>query len=444
MAAPFAHLLEPWAAEGRRLLPVILGGDIGGYSLARAFHEGFGVKSIIMSTALGGTVAHSSIVINAVEPGMDDPDVAVAALLRIARENPDAELIAVASADWLVRTLVERKAELEPRYTVPYVDTTLLDRVTSKEAFAELCVEYGLVHPQTVVVSLASGAPDAAAGLFADLTFPVVAKAADSGAFHPIEFAGKEKVATVASEEALLALLSTVHSAGYRDAFIVQDLIPGDDAGLRIFNTYVSRDGVVQWTVYGHVLLQEHTPSTVGNSSIVLTGPAPAAIEPFMRLLEGIGWKGFASPDMKVDPRTGELVFFELNPRLSRSNYFATGSGLNPAVAYVRDWMLGVAAEEPDVGGPQQPHLFTVVPRWIQSRYVIDADIRAKVKQLRKAREVSNALWNRAERHPRRIAYVLAHQVNQIRKYRTFYPKSVQAAERASVEGMPFPRGKDA
>jgi len=438
MAAPFAHLLD-----GRTLVPVILGGDIGGYSLARAFHEAFGVKSIIMSTALGGVVRDSAIVINAVEPGMDNPDVAVAALQRIAAQNPGASLVALASADWLVRILVERKAELEPAFVVPYVDTALLDRVTSKEAFAELCVEYGLAHPRTVVVDLGSRVPDAAEELFADLTFPVVAKAADSGAFHAVEFAGKEKVAYVASEAELLHLLGKVYQAGYRDAFIVQDFIPGDDAGLRIFNTYVSREGAVEWTVYGHVLLQEHTPSTVGNSSIVLTGPAPAGIDPFLRLLEGIGWKGFASPDMKVDPRTGELVFFELNPRLSRSNYFVTGAGPNPAVAYVRDWILGLPAVEAEVGGPQWSHLFTVVPRWIMNRYIIDDDIKAQVKALRKARHVHNPLWNSVERHPRRLAYVAAHQLNQIRKYRTFYPREAQSAERDAIHGMPFPRGTD-
>ncbi len=439
MAAPYAHLLE-----GRRLLPVILGGDIGGYSLARAFHEAFGVKSIIVSVALGGTVSHSAIVINEVTPQMDDPAVAVATLQRIAADNPDAELIALASADWLVRILVENRAQLEPRYVVPYVDTALLDRVTSKEAFAELCAEYGLAHPRTVVADLASGVPDAAAGLFADLTFTVVAKAADSGAFHPVDYAGKEKVATVATEAELLELLARVAGAGYRDAFIVQDLIPGDDAGLRIFNTYVSSASEVQWTVYGHVLLQEHTPSTVGNSSIVLTQPAPEAIEPFLRLLAGIGWKGFASPDMKVDPRTGELVFFELNPRLSRSNYFVTGAGPNPAVAYVRDWMLGLPASEDQVGGPQRQHVFTVVPRRIMNRYIIDADLRALVKKLRRQGLVHNPLRNSVERNPRRIAYVIAHQINQVRKYKRFYPPSVQAAERAAIAGMPYPRGRDA
>ena len=435
MAAPYAHLIE-----GKNLLPVILGGDIGGYSLARAFHEAFGVKSIIMSTALGGTVRDSAIVINVVEPGMDSPEVAVAALQRIAAANPDASLIAMGSADWLVRILVEHREEL-PEYAIPYVGKELLDRVTSKEAFAELCEEYGLAHPRTVVVDLASGVPDAVAEQFVGLAFPVVAKAADSGAFHAVEFAGKEKVAYVASPAELVHLLGRVYEAGYRDSFIVQEFIPGDDAGLRIMNTYVSRDGVPQWSVYGHVLLQEHTPSTVGNSSIVLTVEAPASVEPFLELLRGIGWVGFASPDMKVDPRTGELVFFELNPRLSRSNYYVTGSGLNPAVAYVREWILGLPAVDEEAAAPPRSHVFTVVPKWIMDRYIIDEDIRSTVKGLRRAKGVSNPLWNPVEKHPRRLAYVAAHQLNQIRKYRTFYPREAQAKERKAIKGMPFPRG---
>src|SRR5688572_5749797 len=111
----------------RALVPVILGGDIGGYSLARAFHEAFGVKSIIVSSALGGVVRDSAIVINEVQPDMDTPDVTVATLRRIADDHPDATLMALASADWLVRILVERRGDLEPRYLVPYVDTEVLD-----------------------------------------------------------------------------------------------------------------------------------------------------------------------------------------------------------------------------------------------------------------------------------------------------------------------------
>jgi D-aspartate ligase len=417
--APFHHLLQ-----GRTLVPVILGGDIGGYSLARAFHEAFGVKSIIMSSTLGGVVRDSTIVINDVRPDMDDPDVAVAALHEIARANPGAALIAIASADWLVHTLIERRAELEPEYAIPYVDEALFDTVTSKEEFAKLCQEYGLAHPITTVVNLAVG-PEIDTE---ELRFPVIAKAGSTEAFHAVDYPGKEKVATVESAPDLHDLLRRVHESGYRDSFIIQDLIPGDDAGLRIVNTYVDKSGEVTYSVFGHILLQEHTPSTVGNSSVVMTVEDADAQAQIARLLTGIGWRGVASLDMKVDPRTGDMVYFELNPRMSRSNYYVTGSGVNPAVTYVREWLLGLPAADAPVPLAPSDHLFTVVPRALLKHYVIDPALRAQVKRLLRTK-TSNPLWNSNDRAPKRVAYVLAHQVNQVRKYRTFYPRAVQQAE---------------
>jgi D-aspartate ligase len=417
--APYAHLLD-----GRTLLPVILGGDIGGYSLARAFHEAFGVRSIIVSSTLGGVVRDSTIVINDVRPDMDDPDVTVAALQEIAQRNPGALLIAIASADWLVHTLIQRRAELEPAYAIPYVDEPLFDQVTSKEEFATLCAEYGLAHPLTTVVDLTVGPEVDTAGM----SFPVIAKAGSTAAFHAVEYSGKEKVATVASAADLHDLLGRVHASGYRDSFIIQDLIPGDDAGLRIVNTYVDKSGAVTYSVFGHILLQEHTPSTVGNSSVVMTVHDADALAQIERLLTGIGWRGVASLDMKVDPRTGEMVYFELNPRLSRSNYYVTGSGVNPAVAYVREWLLGLPAADAPVPLKPSDHLFTVVPTALLKRYLIDPALRKQVKPLLRGK-TSNPLWNKADRKPRRVAYVLAHQLNQVKKYRTFYPRATQRSE---------------
>ncbi|SEJ58238.1 ATP-grasp domain-containing protein [Demequina mangrovi] len=417
----------------RTLVPVVLGGDIGGYSIARAFYEAFGVRSLLMSATLNGIVRDSAMIENVVVPEMDDPDVMVREMLRLAEERPGADLIAVASVDWLVRSLIERKADLAHAYAIPYVDVELLDTVTSKDSFSDLCREHGLAHPRSVVVDLAKG-PEVDTG---DLEFPVIAKADDSAAYHAIEFEGKEKVFTVPSPEALTALLTRIHEAGYRDEFVVQDLIPGDDAGLRILNTYVGLDGKAAFTVYGHVLLQEHLPGTVGNSSVVLTIEEPEEVAKVERLLEAIGWRGFASLDMKVDPRTGETVYFELNPRLSRSNFFVTGAGINPAVAYVREHVLGLPAIDDAYPPQQRQTLFTILPRPLVMRYLIDKDTRTLARRLYRRRRVSHALWSRAERAPRRIAYLAAHQLNHVRKYRRWYPRTAQAAERASIAGMP-------
>ena len=76
-----------------------------------------------------------------------------------------------------------------------------------------------------------------------------------------------------------------------------------------------------------------------------------------------------ASPGMKIGPRAGELVVFELTSQVSRSNYPVTGTGPNPTGTYARDSILGPSIEALGVGGPPWPNLFTAVPRLIKNRH---------------------------------------------------------------------------
>ena len=138
---------EHGSAPVRRLQPVILGGDIGAYSLARTFHEAYGVRPVVVSTVSTGLVRHSRILTNVVEPRMDDPEAVVRRLLAIADAHPDARLILMGSADWLVRTIIEQRDRLAGRYSIPYTTRDRLDLVTDKESFGRLCAEHGVtVH----------------------------------------------------------------------------------------------------------------------------------------------------------------------------------------------------------------------------------------------------------------------------------------------------------
>lgn len=415
--------------DGSRLQPVILGGDIGAYSLARTFHEAYGVRSVVVSSASTGLVRHSSVLTSVVEPQMDDDDVLVARLLRIADEHPDRELILLASADWLVRAVVVNRDRLEPRYVVPYVPLDVLDRVTDKAEFSALCTELGIAHPRTVVVDVGNHADlDTSA-----LTFPVIAKAGSTAGYHLVEFPGKKKVFTVDSPAELRELLDRVAASGYAGSFLVQDFIPGDDSQMRILTCFSDRKGAVRFASFGHVLLEEHTPGALGNPAAIITEPNPTVVAQAVRLLEHIGWTGYSNFDLKVDPRDGRTVFFELNPRLGRSNYYVTAAGRNTAAAYVREFLEQRDGLERDEGGllveQQATHLYTVLPRALLLRYVFDKQLRARTRSLFRRRRVSNPLWYSAERHPRRIAYVLANQINQFRKFSRHYPLS--ALERA-------------
>ena len=140
-----------------RLRPVILGGDIGAYSLARTFHEAYGVRSVVVSSASTGLVRDSVATANVVEPRIDDGAAVVARLRQVAAQHAGERLILLGSADWLVRTIVEQREHLEDLYTIPYVQRDTLDRVTDKERFGELCRQHGLPHPATVVHDVPAG-----------------------------------------------------------------------------------------------------------------------------------------------------------------------------------------------------------------------------------------------------------------------------------------------
>jgi D-aspartate ligase len=407
------------AAPIADLQPVVLGGDIGAYSVARAFHEAYGVRSVVVSTVLTGVVRHSRFITNVVEPDITDAPTAVARLRSIAAEHAGKRLILLGSADWLVRTIVENRAQLEDLYTIPYVGTATLDLVTDKENFGRLCGELGLGHPTTVVHDVrVPGPPDTSS-----LRFPVIAKTADTAAYHDVEFPGKKKVFIVDTADELADLMERVRLSGYQGAFIIQDLIPGDDSGMRILTCYSDADAQVRFASFGHVLLEEHTPGALGNPAGIITQADGELVAQATRLLEHIGWTGYANFDLKYDPRDGRTVFFELNPRLGRSNFYITAAGRNTVELYVREHLQGLEPLPPGAESEHaDEHLYTVLPRRLLLRYVADPALRRRTSALIRSGSVTNPLWYRAERDPRRIWYVAIAQLNQFRKYRRYYP----------------------
>ncbi len=435
---------SPRSAEGPVVRPVVLGGDIGAYSLARSFHEAYGVATTVISSAASGPVRRSRVIDHVVVPGAEDPAVVVDVLQRLAAGHDDAEegrLLLLGSADRAVRLLVEHREQLDRRYVVPYVGLDLLDRLTDKERFGALCAELGIATPTTVVVDVAREAR-ASGGAGADvghLTFPVIAKAASTTEYAEIFFPGKSKVFTVSDAAALDDLLDTLARAGYRGRFLVQDLVPGDDAGMRVLTCYSDASARVQLSSFGRVLLEEHTPGALGNPAAIITGHHHEVAAAATRLLEHVGWTGYANFDIKVDPRDGRHVFFELNPRLGRSNHYVSAAGQNPVEPYVREHLQGLSPLPP--GAPREPddeRLYSIVPSSLLLRYVTDPVLRERVKTLVRTRRTCDPLSYGPEHDPRRLAYVRLARLNQVRKFRAHHPVAAAAeAYRRAPEPTP-------
>lgn len=409
--------------DGQPFVPVVVGGDTSAYSIARAFHQAYGVVSAVVSTYATGPVAHSRIIENVVDAQMEDPQVLVRLLRELADRHTDTPMIVLGSADHLVRLLVDVRDQVEDRYVVPYVPVELMNRLTHKESFAQLCQQYGLPHPRTEVIDVTQLAPDEVNALSPDLPYPMIVKTSNSSLWHEVTFEGQQKVHTARDVAELRDLVSRVKASGYRGKLICQDMVPGDDQGMRILTCYSDRFGRVRFAAYGTVLLEEHTPTSLGNPAGIIAGSSAVVVDQARRLLEGVGWTGYANFDLKLDPRTGELVFFELNPRLGRSNFYVTSAGHNVTRPYVEEHVWG---RDPfdgvDLVVSDTEHVYTIVPMSLLGRYVTDPATKDRLARLSAEGKVSHPLAYGFERDPRRLAYLWANLANQVRKFRRYYP----------------------
>ena len=408
-------------------LPVIVGGHVGAYSIARAFHEAYGVRSIIVTGARTWVSAHSRIleVVHCARPL--DPAALATTLGSPEIGGIPVPKIVVATSDSLVDTVASLGDRVGDDVVLPYVGAGPRELATRKHTFAEVAAAAGVSQPDTHVLDLAEpGFLDVA-----DISpFPAIIKPTAPGAWAAVDFEGKSKVHTVTSPAELSDLVNRIHASGYRDKLILQDRIPGDDTGMRILTCYCDHQSRVRFASYGRTLIEEHAPGLLGVPAGILTGQNSEIVDQAARLLKELGWVGYANFDLKLDPRDGVEKFFELNPRLGRSNYYVTGAGINPVTYYIDEWLDGTLPDGEDRVESTERTVYSVVPKRTL-KWALDPhpELWAEVRQVIKDGGLRNPLHNRAERDPRRWATVLAAGVSYDRKFRTYYDPAAAAQD---------------
>ncbi len=282
--------------------PLLFGGDINVYSVARAFHEAYGVKSVAFGKFHTFPCAFSSIIDYRTCPDNEDPAVFLSNVEKVALEFSHKTVIVLGCGDSYVQLCAHLKDQFPRNVVAPYIDGALLDRLINKEHFYELCDQHGIDHPATFIY-------DGSMGHDFTLPFgpPYVAKPADSVAYWEHEFEGVKKVFICQTWEELLHALDLVYASGYPDHMVIQEFIPGDDTYMRVMTNYSDRSGQVKLMCLGHVLLEE------------------------------LHYTGFSNFDIKYDSRDGKYKLFEINCRQGRSNYYVTGAGYNIAKLLVED-----------------------------------------------------------------------------------------------------------
>ncbi|MBQ3291403.1 MAG: hypothetical protein IJH43_03375 [Mogibacterium sp.] len=397
------------------LLPVLVGGDFAAYSQARTFHEAYGVTSIAVTTAANVLNTRTSILRTIAEPELTDPAVFLRTMKEVADNNPEEHKIVLGCRDWQVRMVIENKKSLkEMGFIVPYIDRELLDRLVLKEHFYELCDKYGVAYPKTFVYDFSNTDVQVP-----DMMYPVIAKPSNSAAYYNTSFEGQKKVYKIGSREELIELLERVGKSDYGDKFLIQEFVPGDDTGMHLLTCYCDKNSKVRLVSGGHTMMEDHEENSIGNPVAILTElPDKNVQESAVRLLESIGYTGFANFDIKYDPRDGVYKFFEINTRLGSSSYYVTGAGYNTAEWYVKEWVDGESFDGCIV--TDRPHLYSKIPQSIINAYVQDEKLRAEVDAQYKAHRVSNPIDYRSDRNLLHHVYVRIFMHRQKKRFLTY------------------------
>lgn len=398
---------------GSTIYPLLFGGDINVYSVARAFHEAYGVRSTCYGKYASSAARFSAIVDYRVCPDNEDPERFRENVTRFAREHQDGTVLVIACGDSYVRLAAGARDWLPENCAAPYPPAELIAHLTDKASFYRLCEQYGISFPRTVVYR-----PEMGSRFELPFEGPYICKPSDSVAYWAHPFQGNDKVFLLPTREALQQTLDRCYAAGYPGAMIVQERIPGDDSEMRVLTSYSDRRGRVKLMCLGHVLLEEHTPHGLGNHAVIMTESNPALCESFRALLEALGYVGFSNFDLKFDRRDGTYKAFELNCRQGRSNYYVTGAGHNIARYLVEDYL---EERELPLTIAEGPSLWRVVPRRVTRDYIRE-EYHRDMARLEREDKLSNPLIYEGDRGLLRRLWVFRQLHGQIRNFARWYP----------------------
>lgn len=313
--------------------PVLFGGDINVYSVARAFHMAYGVRSVSFGKYPSFPCYDSKILDCRVCPDNEDPDTFLKNVLDVAEEFSDRTVIVMGCGDSYVKLAATFQDRYPANVVAPYIPVELMEELINKERFYALCDEHGIDHPATFIYDRSMGHD-----FQLDWKPPYIAKPADQVAYWACKDGSTlDKVYICQTWEDLLAALDKVYAAGYEDHMVLQEFIPGNDSNMRVLTSYSDRNGQVKLMCLGHVLLEEHSPHGIGNHAVIITEHNEELEQKMKALLESLHFTGFSNFDIKYDSRDGKYKAFELNCRQGRSNFYVTGSGHNIAKLVVED-----------------------------------------------------------------------------------------------------------
>lgn len=131
--------------------PLFFGGDFNVYSMARAFHEAYGIKSACFGKFASGPDYKSDIIDYRVCAQNEEPAAFCKNVMEYADAHADSTVLVIGCSDHYVRLAAQYRDRFPENCIAPYISAEQMDVLNNKEKFYALCDKYGLDYPATFV-----------------------------------------------------------------------------------------------------------------------------------------------------------------------------------------------------------------------------------------------------------------------------------------------------
>lgn len=388
--------------------PVILGIDIGSYSIVRTIYEFYKIKSIVIGKYKYWMTSYSKIT-ETYELKDNNEAKVLDFLIKLKQNYPDTKLLLFGCSEIYINIIVKNKEKLSNYYVIPYIDLSTFNKLTVKKTFYEICEKLKINYPKTIILT-----KDNYNKTKISFKYPVIAKAAFSAIYLNTNFEGKKKVYLIHSYQELLKTMELIYKTSYQEDFIIQEYISGEDSNMRVLTCFCDKNSDVIFSSVGRVVIEEKGPDVIGNYTCIYNISDEKIVEDAKKLLKAVKYVGYANFDVKYNDNDGKYYFFELNARLGRSNFYMGSGNTNYLEPLIDNFIY---EKSPKKYNLPIKELYLTIPFYIIKKYVKDIALIKEIKKLKR----NNPLFYKKDLSLKRIIYIKLSLLNFIRKYKKYY-----------------------
>lgn len=235
----------------------------------------------------------------------------------------------IPASDASLAAISRHKNELEQAYIVACTEWDITALFIEKKLTYALAEKVGVPAPRTITPT----SIEEVEAYGKEVDYPCLVKPSQSHQFFDIF---RTKMIRV---ENLDEMIKAYKQAAEKELeVVIQEIIPGDAPSGANYNSYWW-DGqpLVEFT--GQKV--RNAPPEFGSPSVVSSIPVPEIIEPGRKILQAMGFYGYACTEFKKDPRDGVYKLMEVNGRHNLSSMLAVYAGLNFPEIHYRHLVLG-------------------------------------------------------------------------------------------------------